>query len=165
MYSAYLVAVWLHVLAAAAWIGGMFFLVLVFVPLMRRAEDPTALRAVFHAAALRFRTVGWICLGLLLATGLLQMSVRAGGVEALAAASFWGGRFGGMMIHKLGLFLLVVALSAVHDFWIGPAASQAARQEPGSARAERLRAASSWMGRLNMVLALVVVWTAVRLPR
>ncbi|HEU4437873.1 MAG TPA: DUF4149 domain-containing protein, partial [Methylomirabilota bacterium] len=59
---------WLHVLAAITWIGGMLFIALVLVPITRRLEDPALRTRLVHEIGLRFRAVGWIALGVLLAT-------------------------------------------------------------------------------------------------
>jgi uncharacterized membrane protein len=49
----------LHVLGAIVWIGGMLFIALVLVPVVRRLEPLERARLV-QAIGLRFRTVGWI---------------------------------------------------------------------------------------------------------
>lgn len=67
----------------------------------------------------------------------------------------------------LNLFLVfaVLILSGLHDFIIGPAATAAGKADPGSAYAGRLRRDASWMGRMNLVLALVVTAIGVMLVR
>jgi uncharacterized membrane protein len=59
--------VWVHILAAIIWIGGMFFLPLVLVPVLRR-QEPKLRAVLLDAVGRRFRTVGWIAIGLLLVT-------------------------------------------------------------------------------------------------
>ena len=75
MHALYLLSVWVHILAATAWVGGMFFLVLVVVPWLRKGEGSNA--AVFlRETGERFRSVGWACFGLLLVTGTFNLWVR-----------------------------------------------------------------------------------------
>ena len=71
-----LLLVWLHLLAAVAWIGGMVFLSLVLVPILR--HEPFALQrgALIRAVALRFRLVVWVAIGVLLTTGPLLLLSR-----------------------------------------------------------------------------------------
>jgi putative copper export protein len=128
----------LHVLGALVWIGGMLFVALVLVPVARGLNDPPLRARLFHAAGVRFRAVGWIALALLLATGLGNLWLRP--------YLFWLPQFQ----VKLGLVVLALALSAVHDFVVGPRAGR-----PGAD--PRLRVRASWMGRLNLVVVLVVV--------
>lgn len=135
----------LHVLAAVVWIGGMLFIALVLVPVMRRLGDPALRARLVHETGMRFRTVGWIALGLLLASGLVNLWMRP---YLLAVPRF----------HvKLGLVVLALALSAVHDFVLGPRAGA-----PGADPALRVRA--SWIARANVlvVLAIVVLGLALR---
>ena len=81
-------SVWLHILAAAAWLGGMVFLALVLVPVMRRSEYRQQASRLVHLTGVRFRTVGWICLGVLVATGFANLWYRGIGWAALSNAGF-----------------------------------------------------------------------------
>jgi uncharacterized membrane protein len=128
----------LHVLAALTWIGGMLFIALVLVPVARGLNDPPLRARLFHDAGVRFRTIGWIALGVLIATGLGNVVLRPYLLTV--------GRFQ----VKLGLVVIALALSAVHDFFVGPRAGR-----PGAD--PRLRLYASWLGRVNLVLVLVIV--------
>ncbi len=72
----YHVSVFVHILSAIIWIGGMFFLALAVVPATRtmpRSERAT----LFGIVGRRFRTVGWICIALLLVTGAINAAYRS----------------------------------------------------------------------------------------
>jgi uncharacterized membrane protein len=128
----------LHVLAVATWVGGMLFIALVLVPVTRGLGDPALRTRLVQEAGRRFRTVGWIALALLVATGLGNLALRP---ELLGAPRF----------HvKLGLVVVALALSALHDFVLGPRAGR-----PGAPPAARLRA--SWLARVNVLVALAIV--------
>ena len=75
MHALYLLSVWLHILAATVWIGGMSFLVLVVVPWLRRGGRVEA-AAFLRETGERFRNVGWSCFLLLAATGTFNLWVR-----------------------------------------------------------------------------------------
>lgn len=133
-----LLARWLHVVAAMVWIGGMLFVALVLVPVLRGLPDPALRGRLMRDAGRRFRAVGWIALALLLASGLGNLWARP---DLLQAPRFqW----------KLGLVVLALALSALHDFVLGPRAGR-----PGADPALRVRA--SWMARVNVLVVLAVV--------
>jgi putative copper resistance protein D len=129
----------LHVAAALTWVGGMLFVALVLVPVTRRLEDPALRRRLMHEAGLRFRAVGWAAMALLVATGLINIWLRP---ELLTLARFW---------LKVVLVILAIALSALHDFVLGPRAGR-----PDAAPS--LRPAASWIARVNLMLVLVVVY-------
>jgi putative copper export protein len=134
----------LHVLAAIVWIGGMLFIALVLVPVVRRLEPAERARLV-HTIGMRFRAVGWIALGLLLLSGLLNLWLRP---YLLGVPLFQA---------KLGLVVVALALSVTHDFVLGPRAGA-----PGAHPRQRTRA--SWVARGNVlvVLAVVVLGLALR---
>lgn len=161
----HLISVWLHILAAAVWIGGMAALGLLFVPLLRRERFEGVARPLLHAAALRFRWIGWGALSVLLVTGLVN--ARAQGVpwSAWVDPDFWTTAWGLALGCKLAVVLLTLIVSAVHDFHFGPKAIRLMRDAPESPEAERMRWWSSWLGRLLLLLSLVILWFAVLLPR
>jgi uncharacterized membrane protein len=141
-----LLVLWLHVLAAITWIGGMLFIALVLVPITRRLEDQTLRARLVREAGLRFRTVGWIALGVLVVTGLLNLWMHPG---LLSSPRFhW----------KLGLVVLTLILSAFHDFVLGPRAGA-----PGADPSARVRA--SWVARVNVLVVLIIVALALSLFR
>src|SRR5262245_40117933 len=124
----------------------MLFLALVLVPVTRRIEDRALRAQLFHEVGLRFRTVGWIALGVLVATGVGNLWLYP---RLLDAPRFqW----------KLSLVVLALALAAVHDFDLGPRAG-AAGADPS------LRVRASWLARINVIVVLVVVLLGLSLLR
>ena len=165
MKSLYLLSVWLHILAAIVWIGGMAFLAAVLVPGLRRPESKSYSADLLHWSGHRFRRIGWACLGLLIVTGVYNVAYRGFGWSDVVSGSIWDGPFGRTLAIKLVLVGIVHGLSLVHDFIIGPQATQALRAEPDAPRARRLRRRASWFGRIEMLLALVIVFFGVMLVR
>jgi len=164
MHVLYLVSVWLHILAAITWIGGMFFLVAVVVPWLRRGDRAQGLRFL-RETGMRFRTVGWICFAVLVVTGTYNLWARGVRVDDFVRPAWLISPFGRAVVLKLGLFLLVVAVSGFHDFVVGPRASDEMERAPASERAEGLRRLASLLGRGNALLALALVAVGVILVR
>ena len=164
MYTLYLVSVWLHLLAAIVWIGGMAFVAFVLAPYVRRPGQRQMGIAIIRWTGMRFRTIGWICIGMLLGSGLLNLAYRGSGWQDLTGA-FWRTVFGRTMAVKLLLVVSILGLSVVHDFFIGPRAGELGHLDPDSPKTRRLRQQAAWIGRVNFLLALVVVALAVTLVR
>jgi putative copper export protein len=136
---------WLHVVAAITWIGGMLFLALVLVPVTRH-EAPALRARLFHIVGVRFRTIGWIALGLLVLTGLGNLWLNP---YLLPLPRFhW----------KLGLVALALCLAVVHDFVLGPRAGR-----PGAHPSVRVWA--SWAARANVLVVLAIVFLGLGLLR
>jgi putative copper export protein len=139
----------------------MLFLGLVGAPVLRRVE-PAPLRAqIFRGLGERFRVVGWVSVGVLLITGTLNLYFR-GLWESLGSPEFWETRYGHALAWKLGLVAAMIGLSVAHDFVLGPRAS---RLDPSAPNAARARRWASWLGRLNAVLGLALIFAAIRLTR
>lgn len=155
--------VFVHILAALIWVGGMFFLALVLVPVLRgrsRAERAELLGVV----GTRFRTVGWVAIITLLVTGVWNLRNRRLDWDVILSTDLFDGRWGQILLGKLTLVAILIAISAVHDFVIGPASVTAAR-DADPTRAESLRRTASWLARVNALLVLVVIFLAVALVR
>ena len=160
--SLYVPTVALHVLAAMLWVGGMLFFAIA-APVLRQVADDRLRAGLFDGLGRRFRLVGWICVAVMLATGVLQLRLRGWWGPA-----FWNGRsllgttLGITLLWKLGLVAFMIAVQAVHDFRLGPRAGLAT---PGSDEARRLRTRAAALARLNAFAAIALVYAAVRLAR
>ncbi|MBI4455301.1 MAG: DUF4149 domain-containing protein [Acidobacteria bacterium] len=164
MYTFYLIAVWLHILAAIIWIGGMAFLGMVLAPYARRPEQRDIAISMIRWTGMRFRSIGWVCIGLLILTGLFSVSYRGYGWQDLSSP-FWQSSFGHTLGLKFSLLAVILLLSLLHDFIIGPRAGAISQTNPSSSQARRLRRQAAWIGRVNLLLAVVVVALAVILVR
>lgn len=164
MHIVYLVSVWLHVICATIWVGGIAFVVLVVVPWLRaggRSIAGTFLRETGE----RFRNVGWLCFGVLAVTGTFNLWARGVRWASFADPEWRSSPFGHAVIAKLTVFAAILGVSLVHDFVVGPQATRAILRDPQSSEAQRLRARASVLGRLNAVFALLIVGVAVVLVR
>ena len=104
------VSVVLHLLAAAAWLGGLLPLYLTL-----RGDEPTRV-------ALRFSWLGAICVPVLLATAFVQAQALAGGMPGLV-----GTDFGRILLLKLALLAGLLVLAFRNRFVLTPRLSQAPR--------------------------------------
>jgi copper resistance protein D len=158
----YVATVSLHVLAAVLWLGGMLFFAIV-APVLRRVEDEALRARLFEALGRRFRVVGWVCIAILLLTGTEQLRARGWlSADLWARPGFWSTALGMRLAWKLGLVGVMIAVQAVHDFWLGP---RAGRATPGTPEARALRSRAAWLARLNALLGVALVYAAVRLGR
>lgn len=165
MTAIYYLSVWVHILAATVWIGGMGFIVLVVVPLLRQPSSREWAATFLHRSGLRFRTVGWICLGLLVGTGAVNMWFRGLRWGDLLAGRLENNPALRALACKLVLVAIVLAVSAFHDFYVGPKATELLQHAPGSPAAARFRRRASMLGRVNALLSLMILFLAVLLAR
>ena len=107
MHTLYLLSVYLHITAAIIWIGGMFFLVLVLVPWLRQGDRAQAGR-VMKEAGQRFRTIGWACFAVVLATGSFNLYVRGVRFGSFVDPVWLASPFGKAVVYKLSFFALVL---------------------------------------------------------
>lgn len=161
----YLASVGLHLLATIFWIGGMLFLALAVVPVVRQPSFRSISPALLEAVGLRFRTLGWIAMGILVITGLLNLAARGVTPERLVDPAFWAGSFGRALAGKLVAVALVIGLNALHDFWVGPRATRASQQNPEGATGRRWRAWASWLARGTLLASLAAMVFAIFMVR
>ncbi len=170
----YLISVYLHILATVVWLGGMVFLALVVVPVVRTMQPPGIGAQAIRGVGRRFFPIAWTCLSTLLLTGIINLDHRGITPWDVFSTQVLGTEFGKVLAFKLGLVAAVLTLSSVHDFYIGPRLlrlMEAARSSAGEGPfappedAVRLRRRLAFLARLNAVLALLVVAAAVALVR
>lgn len=159
----FLLNVTVHILAATLWVGGMMFLSLVAVPALRQMEPPQRAR-LFSLVGRQFRWVGWASVGLLVVTGIINLSYRGVGWSHLTSSDFWNTDFGSRLAIKGVLVGAMLVLSALHDFVLGPGA--AARPTEGNQRpASGGWRLVSWLARANLILGILVIAVSVELAR
>ncbi len=121
MRTLYFTLVTLHILAAVTWIGGVLFIALVGAPALRTVEPPSLRTALWEAIGLRFRTVGWGAVILLLLSGTWLLWYRGWlAWSLLSSRAFWSAGVGLALGWKLGLVTLMLVLSLVHDVALSP---------------------------------------------
>ena len=146
--------VFVHLVAAVVWVGGMVFLAAVG-PAIRRLDAPSS-SALFRAMGLRFRDISWAAVAVLVATGIANLAFLGAFpdlVGFLAANP--------LLAWKIAVVALMIAVKTVHDFIVGPRASAAAAANPGMAARLPVWKAAMALGRLNIVLGVIVLYLAV----
>jgi len=155
-----LVLVWLHLLGAVVWIGGMVFLSIVLVPLLRRDGKFAQHAALFRTVAYRFRAVVWGAMGLLVGTGLV---IATGRSIALLEPRLWPRIFAA----KMALVTFLFALTLLHDLVVGPRLRRilATAETARTARERLVVRYSALVPRFSLLVALLVLLLAVVLAR
>lgn len=151
----YIISIYLHIVCAAFWIGGMLFLPMVLLPGIKNHPDRVSL---LYKTGIKFRFYGWFALGILLITGLLNMYYR--GIP-FRWDIFTQSGYGKLLGIKLILFALMLLLGAIHDFIIG----KKAIEEMKTVFTGKVRLFARWSGRLNLLLSLAIAFIGVALSR
>ncbi len=139
-------SIFLHIIAATFWIGGMLFLSIVLLPAIRNHSDRASL---FRQTAVKFRTAGHIALGILLITGVFNLHARGISLNPLLMSETFQGMLG---LKKLLLFVLIILINLIHDRFAG----EKALKKDGKA-GKSLILLARWLGRLNIFLGLIAV--------
>ncbi len=150
---------WLHILAAVIWIGGMLFLSLVAVPVLRQVDSPLLRADLFRKMAWRFRRLVWICLAVLILTGTVNVAFYGDTTQGSPYLKVLG--------IKLGLVAVLVTMGVAHDFIIGPRAARAQSRDgllPTGTDLLMVQLAP-WVGRLNLLLGVIILVLAAALTR
>jgi len=134
--------IWLHVLAAAVWLGGLLFASHLVVSALARGER------AYLALLIRARLIGWAALGLLVVTGLENL-------RQTGLARPW-------VMGKVLLVLVLLALQAHRDFAVLPRA--AAAIERGGAP-EGALGGVRWLDRILVLLGAAAVFLGVGIAR
>ena len=156
----YLIVSWIHLLGAIFWVGGMLFLSMVAVPLLKRSEAPDQAQRWFLVVARRFRTLVWVAIVILVLTGGVLLSQH---LTLSLPLSEWPST----IIVKLTLVLLLIFTSVAHDRIIGPKVRNIKQQvsEEWTKSDRALVQAAPWIGRITTLLGVAVACVGVVLVR
>ena len=120
-----------HLLAAGAWLGGLVPLGFILLSHSMRDGEPIV---DVGRILLRFSSMGYVAVGTLVASGLINSWFLVGSVTSLLTTLY-----GQLLLAKLGLFGAMLALAAANRFWL----------VPRMIKTEDSRAAAVWLGRLR----------------
>lgn len=165
MHLLYKISVFIHILSAMFWFGGMIFTALVLVPTFRHHILKPYRGFFFAEMGRKFSGMSWLLFGILIVTGLFQLIARGYEWADLITSAFWNTNFGSNLRIKLIAFAAMLLISGIHDFWLGPKASQLIVEAPDLPRTQKYRKATSWVGRINLILGLIIIYFAVALVR
>lgn len=154
------ILVWLHLIAATFWVGGMLFLSLVAVPLIKKSSNPATAQREFVSQARRFRKLVWIALFFLALTGTILLPNVVNVSEPFV-------KWPSSVLIKLTLVLLLIVVSLAHDRFIGPKV-RTLKHKPTSELVvgeKLLLRISPIIGRLTLLLGLAILFVAVVMVR
>jgi copper resistance protein D len=103
----------LHLIAAAAWFGGLVSLALLLA--VARRQDTLAWASVARDVTQRFSTLGIVSVGTILVTGIVNSWILVGSVHALIVTEY-----GRLLMLKIILFAGMLMIAAVNRFLITP---------------------------------------------
>ena len=113
MGNLHLTADALHLLAAAAWTGGLVSLVLLLSA--ARRNQGFAWASLAREVAQRFSTLGIVSVGTLLVTGIVSAWILVGSFHALLITEY-----GQLLMLKIVVFAIMLVFAAVNRFWLTP---------------------------------------------
>lgn len=103
----------LHLVAAAAWLGGLVPLTLLLSQALCNEADPWA--SVASQAARRFSMLGIVSVGTITATGIVNGWILVGSFKALIVTEY-----GRLLMLKISLFAVMLVYAAINRFWLTP---------------------------------------------
>ena len=163
----YFLNVWLHILAAAVWTGGLIYTAAVVVPfaLSHGVEER---QRILRGLGRRFRWIGWSSIIVLILTGIGNLLLRLTPIKFSQIVN--GDLFNPEKVErllaiwlpwKLMLVIVMIGLMAFHDI----TSIQAAKRYEGSPDSAPGNRAASRAAALATLVAILVLYVSVRLVR
>jgi copper transport protein len=113
----------LHLVAMAAWVGGLFYIGVVLIPALKQLT-PRQRARVLALGLPEFSALAIIAAFLLAATGSLNTVIHLTSIDQFITTAY-----GRTLTIKICLFLLMVVISAYHAFVLRPRLAQALHEQ------------------------------------
>ncbi len=151
------ITLFLHLLAAVAWIGGTLFLTMVG-PALRKLDFANA-NLYMRTMNRSFKIASWHAVALVVLTGVANVYFQGGFDDLLAYL-----KARPAMHAKLTAVIAMIVIKYVHDFVTGPRAAAAAAESTAIPdRPSGAWKATMALARVNLVLGILVLYLAVLL--
>ncbi|MEK6287518.1 MAG: CopD family protein [Acidobacteriota bacterium] len=163
----YFLSVWIHILAAAVWTGGLIYTAAVVVPfaLSHPVEER---QRILRSLGRRFRRIAWGSIVVLILTGIGNLVLRLTPIKFSQILN--GDVFNPDKVErliaiwlpwKLMLVVVTIGLMAFHDI----TSIRAARRHEGTPESAPGSRAGSRAAALATLVAILVLYVSVRLVR
>ena len=120
-----LISDWVHLVAAATWVGGLAYMGLVLFPAFRALKLSNEERRAFLGRSVpRFSRLAIASVALLALTGTYNLLVQSQDITAIVRS-----QYGQVLMVKIAVFLLLVALGAVNLLGLSARLHEARRQQ------------------------------------
>jgi uncharacterized membrane protein len=149
---------WLHMLATVVWLGGLAAFSIFVLPAAHSTLEPAAYSKLLGKLQERLQQVGWLCLAVLGATGLFQLSANVHYSGLLNLNSSWAVA----IFIKHVMVLVMVAGSAYSTWGVLPALRRtallrSAGREVDAGQAQALERREMLILRGNLALSILVL--------
>ncbi len=146
---------WLHMLATVTWVGSLVAMSILILPASKRTLKPVDQISFNAAVQKRLEPVAWFCMGLLLVTGLFQLSLSPHYNGFLSLSTQWSLA----MLVKHSLAVIMAVVTAIQTWEVLPAIQRTLLQK-GKAKEEeliRLNKRETLLLRANLALAVLIL--------
>ena len=146
---------WLHMLATVAWIGSLAAINLLVLPAANRTLKLVDQVSFIAALQKRLEPVAWFSIGLLLATGLFQLSANPHYDGFLATSTQWSLA----ILVKHGLGIIMVVVSAIQTWEVIPAIHRTLMKKESADADElaKLQRREVILLRANLILSVLIL--------
>ncbi len=150
---------WIHIVAVTVWLGPQFFLFVAAVPAVRVIEDAEVRLRVMRVIVNRFGWLVWAAMAVIVLSGVSNLFQEQSDTALDLSSSDL--RYFHIFTTKMVLVGLIVILTALHTFVIGPRQLRL-QEEMGSDSAEvaRLRRLSIVISGVALLASVAVVYVA-----
>jgi uncharacterized membrane protein len=149
---------WLHMLATVTWIGSLAAINLLFLPASTRTLKLADQLSFISALQKRLEPLAWFCMGLLLVTGLFQLSANPHYDGFLSTSTQWSLAI--LVKHSLGVVMAIV--SAVQTWEVLPSIQRILMKKENAKTEElaRLQKRETLLLRINLILSALILAAA-----
>jgi uncharacterized membrane protein len=146
---------WLHMLATVTWIGSLAAINILVLPASHRTLKLADQLSFISALQKRLEPLAWFCMGLLLVTGLFQLSTSPHYNGFLSLSTQWSLA----ILVKHGFAVVMVVLSAIQTWEVLPAIQRTLlkKEKAGEAELAALQRKELIILRVNLALSAVIL--------
>ncbi len=158
--SAWILAIiyWLHLLATVTWIGSLAAINLLVLPASTRTLKLVDQLSFIAALQKRLEPLAWFCMGLLLVTGLFQLSTSPHYDGFLDISTQWSLA----ILVKHGLAVVMVVVSAIQTWEVLPAIHRTLlkKEKAGEGELAKLQKKELLILRINLLISALILAAA-----